>query len=278
MARPARKSPATRFRRKPASFSDLPPVAPFRLDGMHRLIPSRYSEPPKYVEPGHVEHGYQDQGTVLSAIADSDEMLDDIALLDGATNERIRTERRGSIGISPYELVYGIPNAHIVNAAFCYTSDDGGRFNDHTRGAWYAAEELETSISEVTYHRAAHLADIIVPDLPDQMPDVDKSTYDDWLADFHSTFHELAPASQYVQYLEPEPVPQCYAQGQQLARKLLDAGANGVLYPSVRRTPRLCLACFRPALVYNPRRESRYAIQLTREKGAYSVSVSEINL
>jgi hypothetical protein len=238
---------------------------------MHRLIPSRYSAP-----PGKTLRRSKAEGTVLSAIADSDEMLDDITLLDGASNDRIRTERRGTIGISTYELVYGIPNAHIVNAAFSYTSDDGGRFNDHTRGAWYAADELETSISEVTYHRARHLADIIVPGLPGEKPDSDTSTYDDWLSDFRSTFHELAPAERYAECLQPEPVPECYLAGQQLARTLLTQGSHGILYPSVRRPPHRCIACFRPALVYNPRRDKRVSITLTNTGESYSVKTASV--
>jgi hypothetical protein len=125
-----------------ARWALTPPVLPFSLDGVHRLIPSLYSE----------------AGTLLADIADSEEMLEDMILMDGATNNRIQGEQQGLIGISTYELVYGIPNAHIVNAAFTHTQEAGSRFNDHTRGAWYAAEELETSLAEVTYHKARRLA------------------------------------------------------------------------------------------------------------------------
>src|SRR6516225_7614282 len=100
--------------------SELPPESDFSLDGWHRLIPSRYSE----------------AGTVLAEIADNDAMLADIILLDGATNDRIQGERHGLIGISTYELIYGVANAHIVNAAFTHTSESGSRFNNHSRGAW----------------------------------------------------------------------------------------------------------------------------------------------
>jgi hypothetical protein len=247
-------------------LAQTPTEVSFRFDGMHRLIPSRYSEP----------SAFRGEATVLSAIADDEAMLDDITLLDGASNDRIRAERRGALGISTYELVYGIPNAHIVNAAYCYTSDEGARFSDHSRGAWYAADELDTALAEVTYHRARHLAEIIVPGLPGERPDADTSTYDDWLADFRTTFHELAPAGDYAEYLQPEPVPQCYLPGQRLAQRLLDAGANGILYPSVRRVDHLCVACFRPALVYNPRREARLAIRLENAGSEYAIHVSRV--
>ena len=220
-------------------------------NGAHRLIPSRFS----------------DAGTVLAEIADDPSMLEDIVLLDGATNDRVQGEQRGLIGISTYELVYGIPDAHIVNAAFTHPNPNGGRFNDYTRGAWYAAREVETSFAEVTYHKARRLAQIVVPGLPGARPDQEVSTYDDWQADFHARFHALEPADRFSEYLEREPVPQCYANSQQLARQILEEQSNGLLYPSVRRPPALCLVCFRPALVYSPRRAERFEIRFKANAG-----------
>ena len=89
------------------------------------------------------------------------------------------------------------------------------------------------------------------------------TTYDDWRADFQSNFHILKPASKFAACLQPEPVPACYADSQALARTLLNNGSNGLIYPSVRRKGFDCLVCFRPALVYNPRRSDRYELTLT---------------
>ncbi len=203
-------------------------------------------------------------------------MLEDIVLLDGATNDRVQGEQHGLIGISPYELVYGIPNAHIVNAAFTHTSDAGCRFNDHTRGAWYAARELKTSLAEVTYHKARRLAQIVVPELPHARPDEEVSTYDDWQADFDSTFHALEPAQRFSEYLLPEPVPQCYAASQQLARQILAQQSNGLIYPSVRRPPAACLVCFRPALVYRPRCGERFEIRFKATATGYENRVRTV--
>jgi RES domain-containing protein len=236
-----------------------PPVRPFTLDGFHRLIPSLYSE----------------AGTVLADLADSEEMLEDLVLLDGATNDRIQGEQQGLVGISTYELVYGIPNAHIVNAAFTHTNEAGSRFNDHTRGAWYAAEELETSLAEVTYHKARRLAEIVVPELPGERPDKEISTFDDWLADFRSPFHALEPASRFKASLQAEPVPQCYAASQQLARDLLQAQSNGIVYPGVRRAGSRCIVCFRPALVYHPRQGKRLEITFRASRTGYEHQVRE---
>src|ERR1700677_4138047 len=60
-----------------------PPVREFRQKGMHRLIPSRYSE----------------TGTVLEEVTDDDAMFADAARLDAATNERIQGELSGLSGI-----------------------------------------------------------------------------------------------------------------------------------------------------------------------------------
>ncbi len=120
-------------------------------------------------------------------------MLADAARLDAATNERVQGELYGLSGISNFELVYGIPNAAIIRAAFLHPGPSGARFSDATRGAWYAAKNVETSIAEVAYHKAKRLAEIIVPELPQERPDQEVSTYDDWQADFHAPFHALEP-------------------------------------------------------------------------------------
>lgn len=214
---------------------------------------------------------------MLADIADSEGMLADVVLLDGATNDRIQGEDHGLPGISTYELVYGIPNARIVNAAFTHTSDEGCRFNDHSRGAWYAADELETSLAEVTYHKARRLAQIVVPDLPHQRPDRDLTTYDDWIADFDAAFHVLEPPQEFSRYLLPEPVPACYFASQRLARELLEEGSSGIVYPSVRREGSWCLLCFRPALVYSPRRGVRLELTLTSTEAGYDHAVRQLS-
>jgi hypothetical protein len=226
---------------------------------MHRLISSKYSQ----------------SGTVLEDVTKSYSDLATATALDAATNDRVLGETRGIAGISPFELVYGFPNSHIIRAAFLHPNKTGGsRFNDTTRGAWYAAEEVETCIAEVSWHRAKRLMDIIDPDEPEQMPQSGRATYDDWQADFHAEFHVLEPASNYPECLQPDPVPECYQAPQALSRYLLTQQSNGIVYPSVRREGARCLACFRPALVYSPRRDKRYELNLTRKDGAFETRVS----
>jgi RES domain-containing protein len=233
----------------------IPSSRNFSLEGMHRLIPSRYSE----------------RETVLAEIAEDEKMTADLVLLDGATNDRIQAEQHGLAGISPYELVYGIRNAHIVNAAFTHSHASGARFNDSTRGAWYAGDELETALAECVYHKARRLGEIVVPGAPGEKPQTESSTYDDWLADFRAEFHVLEPAKSFAEFLSPGPVPACYAPSQQLARHLLvEHQSNGLVYPSVRRKGHRAIACFRPALVYAPRRNLRLEITFVAEALGYS--------
>jgi len=252
----------TPVRAKAAQTVDpaIPPRRAVHYRGTHRLIPSLYSR----------------DETLLSEIADDDAMLEDLVLLDGVTNDRIQGEQRGLAGIGIHELVYGIPHAHIVNAAFTHASASGGRFNDATRGAWYAADELNTSVAEATYHKARRLAEIVVPELPGKRPNLEVTTYDDWLADFRAEFHVLRPREKFAEILQPEPVPACYARPQELARKLLNEASNGLVYESVRRPKHFCLVCFRPALVYDVRRAASFEITFKASGSGYTHKVRRL--
>lgn len=112
----------------------------FDQAGTHRLIPTAYAEE-----------------SVLESLAVPAEVISALTELDAATNERKIAERGENAAIWPGELLYGVPEAHIVNAAFTHPGLFGGRFNDARRGAWYAGVELETSVREVGYHKRMFL-------------------------------------------------------------------------------------------------------------------------
>jgi hypothetical protein len=126
------------------------------------------------------------------------------------------------------------------------------------------------------YHKSRRLNDIVVPNAPGERPPRDVSTYDDWLADFQAEFHILDPPEEFSEFLKPEPVPQCYAGSQALARGLLQKGSNGLVYPSVRYPGAQCIACFRPALVYNPHRLERLEITFTASRAGYDHEVRRV--
>jgi hypothetical protein len=62
-----------------------------------------------------------------------------------------------------------------------------------------------------------------------------------------------------------------------MARRLLDAQSNGLLYPSVRRASARCLVCFRPALVYHPRRAERLEIRFEATPAGYDHQVRTVS-
>ena len=72
-------------------------------------------------------------------------------------------------------------------------------------------------------------------------------------------------------------MPQCYAASQQMATRLLDEQSNGLFYPSVRRPGYFCLVCFRPALVYSPRRGQRLEITFRANATGYSHHVRPVS-
>jgi hypothetical protein len=216
-----------------------PPVELVRQFDTHRLVLSR-----------HLPQG----DSVLVAISDDDTHLQAIFELDNATNDRLLagTQRLPGIGIE--ELVFAVPHAAVINAAFCHPHPLGSRFNGPGRGAWYAGFSLETSQAEVGFHKTVQLAEI--------GRFHDSVSYDDYLADFSAEFHDLRPSptrgaradratsSDVRAWLDAD----SYVESQALAERLLDAGSLGVVYPSVRHAAGTCVACFRPALVANVRR------------------------
>ncbi|MFZ0337510.1 MAG: RES family NAD+ phosphorylase [Terracidiphilus sp.] len=217
-----------------------PPVRECSFCHTHRLIPSKYSA----------------EGTVLAELADNDAELRDLIELDGATNARLLGEEGLLPGIGVYELLFGVAYSEIVNAAFTHAAPRGGRFNSNLRGAWYAGLERKTSIAEIAFHKLEQLREV-------DWPYEEISTCDDYLADFAAEFHDLrGGAARFARFLRPGPIPECYQLSQQLAAGLLEHGANGIVYPSVRRAGGTCVACFRPVLVYHVRRDARFEFRL----------------
>ncbi len=198
-----------------------------------RLIPSRFADV---------------EDSVLAPLADSDAVLRDLFDLDNATNERLRGESGLLPGIGMDELVFGVPNFRIINAAYTYARPEGSRFNDGERGAWYCAFAAETALAEVVFHKTVEYAEIDRFD--------DSVSYQMLLADFSAGFHDLRGVDAYRTCLDPD----SYIASQALAAELLEADSMGLIYPSVRDPGGTCLACFRPALVGNVRKAQTYRL------------------
>ncbi|NHZ92376.1 RES domain-containing protein [Massilia sp. CCM 8733] len=211
----------------------IPKLTTLRQFDTCRLIPSRFADV---------------EDSVLAPLAEDGAVLRDLFDIDNATNERLRGEYGSLPGIGVDELVFGVPNFRIINAAYTYPRPEGSRFNDGERGAWYCAFEAETALAEITFHKTVEYQEIGRFD--------DSVTYQALIADVTSTFHDIRGVDAFEKYLDPT----SYIESQTLASQLLDSGSMGVIYPSVRRPAGTCLACFRPALVGNVRKGQVYRL------------------
>lgn len=213
-------------------------VSPVDQRDTHRLIPAQFAD---------------GGASVLTRLATDQDTLNAIFELDNATNDRLLAESELLPGIDARELVFGIPSYRIINAAFCHPAPAGSRFNSLDRGAWYAGFELETSQTEIAYHRQIWLRETA-------WEEEESADYLDYLADFRAEFHDLRmddvrregvrASNEYADALSPV----SYAASQALAAQLLQLGSAGIVYPSVRRRGGNCIACFRPVLVTNVRK------------------------
>ena len=237
----------------------MPPCSEIRLTNTTRLLPARYSE------------------SVLTRIADTQPDLQQIFALDNATNERLLAEQNMRIGITVRELVFEVPHQRIINAAFTHPHPLGARFSTPFRGAWYAGAELATAKAEVLFHRMLQFAEI-------SWNEREQLDYDQYLADFNGSFHDLRPGAFAPQHepgeciveqeghegaaegavafetFQPCLEPLSYVHSQQLAIDLLEAGSLGVVYPSARRPGGTCIVCFRPSVVANVRKRDLYRL------------------
>lgn len=211
----------------------LPPTTAIRQFDTVRMIPSRFADT---------------TDSVLQPIADDDHPLSDLFDLDNATNQRLWGEFGGLPGIGVDELVFGIPNFRIINAAFTYPRPQGCRFNNTERGAWYCAFEAPTALAEVVFHKSVEYAEINRFD--------DSVLYQAHLSDFNAEFHDLREGRRFKACLNPK----SYISSQSLAARLLESGSLGIVYPSVRHATGTNLACLRPALVGNVRRAESYRL------------------
>lgn len=215
----------------------LPPRHEIRWDDTHRLIPDAYAA---------------SSAPILATLAGDVDDVDDLVALAGATSRRILVQQ-GALptGIQVDELVFGVPEWAIVNAAYCYPHPLGARFSGPDRGAWYAGREVETSLAEVAFHKSVELAETGWFELT--------AVYQDFLADVHGTFHDLRGETRPVARATLD--PNSYERSQTLAQHLLERGSLGVVYPAVRRPGGEAVACFRPATVNNVRRGERYELR-----------------
>jgi hypothetical protein len=199
-----------------------------RWKGTARLVPSRFPV-----------------AGLLDRVANPAD-LDALFELEGWTNDRINGELGIIHAVPRDEWIVGRPMASVVMAAFCHPRPGGARFSDERRGAWYAGRTVDTALVESIYQRTRELAEVGSYATRMQMRA--------YLADFSARFHDVRGTTGTAVLYDPDD----YSASQRLARDLLHAGSNGIVYRSVRHAQGQCIACFRPALVRNVRVGGHY--------------------
>nr|WP_246408667.1 RES family NAD+ phosphorylase [Parvularcula dongshanensis] len=130
-----------------------------------------------------------------------------------------------------------------VVAAFIYTAETGGRFNGPELGAWYAATEEETAVSEAAYHNERRLR-ASEGGFPNtiQLRGL-ATTLDAELLDVRGGPEDLYAPDDYA-------LPQGFAAQRRWPRA--EPGEDGLIYDSVRAPGGTNVVLFRPRAVPLP--------------------------
>ena len=188
-----------------------------------------------------------------------------LAEIEGATSERLLAEQRGAEGIGRGEFVHGLPYANFVNAAFAYWKPrEMNRFNA-TRGAWYAALDVETCKREVAYHMAEFLA---------RSGELKGAVeYAEMFASMAGEFVDLRQTPAHPS-LDPEPTVG-YPIGNAVANAARAQGLNGIIYPSVRHAGGTCIVALRPHAVQSVAPGAVYRLEWSGDKEPAITRISE---
>lgn len=189
---------------------------------------------------------------VLGRLVDAEDLAA-LAEIEGATSNRLMAQSRGTAEVQSYELVYGVPHAAFINASFAYAKPrEPNRFNGADRGAWYAALELETCLTEVRHHLTEMLSLTGVYEAAVE--------YAELHASFAGEFVDLRSHSDHV-CLHPDKSIG-YPAGNALADAARARGLSGIIYPSVRHRGGTCIAALFPHSVQSVAQGDIYRMTL----------------
>jgi RES domain len=162
-----------------------------------------------------------------------------LALAQSRTNPRLYDEI-GDLALVPVERRLSGQGASWVMAAFTHVSPHRvSRFSDGSYGIYYAANSLETALYEHTFHMARFYSGSGVgPGWLSHVRQLVGSINAD-LTDVRGEGFETI--------LNPDTAS--YTASQAFAKEQKAAGANGIVYPSQRRTEGQCIAAFYPDVV-----------------------------
>ena len=147
------------------------------------------------------------------------------------TNPRLM-ESIGNLDLVPPARRVGGAGASFLMAPFTHVSPDRpSRFSDGTYGVLYVGDAFEVALFETMHHHARFMA--ATAEAPGWT-----SQFRELVLDIAAPLHRVDDADA----LDPDD----YRAAQALGRELRDAGAEGVVYPSVRYADGTCAGLFYP--------------------------------
>lgn len=158
------------------------------------------------------------------------------------TNPRLM-ETIGNLDLVPPQRRVSGPGATYLMAPFTHISTDRpSRFSDGSFGVLYVAASFEVALFETIHHHARFMARTAeAPGWTSQFREI--------VLDVDARLHDVrGDDERYGPLLDPDD----YAAAQALGRALRQAGADGIAYPSVRRTGGECAGLFFPDLATGP--------------------------
>lgn len=173
---------------------------------------------------------------------------------ESKTNPRV-AESVGHLDLVPLERRVSGTGASYVMAPFTHISTDWqARFHDGTFGAYYAGDSFETALFEVIYHREHFYASTneTAGWIADQRELVGK--IDRELVDIRGKGHG--------NLLNPDD----YSASQAFARKVKNAGEDGIVYPSMRYETGECFVAFYPDVVSVPKQGKHLSLYWNGER------------
>jgi len=166
-----------------------------------------------------------------------------LAAAEAKTNPRIM-ETIGNLALVPVDRRVGGDGASMVMAPFTHISKDRpGRFSNGSYGVYYAANSLDTAISETAYHHGRFMA-------ATSEPPGWTSEFRELVGNITKRLHDITKTPTYDSCLDVN--PSNYGVAQSFAKTLRTNGSDGIFYPSVRHPGGLCIAAFWPDVVSIP--------------------------
>ncbi|WP_153102243.1 RES family NAD+ phosphorylase [Paraburkholderia hayleyella] len=175
---------------------------------------------------------------LFDRVASADD-FDALYALEAMTNDRLRTEVGELDLVPPDERCFG-PGCGPIMAAFTHLNPNGSRFSDGSYGVFYCARSRAAAVAETRYHTGRFLSATEEPPLRQQMRL--------YTVEVRGQVVDLRRAAG----CDPDPAvfaPDSYATSQPLGHAWREAGAAGIVYPSVREAGGECLAAFRTTLL-----------------------------